>query len=737
MARLIGPSEASREVKTIVSTAGSINGLFRSKAGRPATFYLDAAATQLADILLDEDGSPLAGSTVEIDDYSMLPLIRFPDGVDKLFVVVDEGPAWPVYAREDDRLDALASDVSAKVPLTRTITAGTGLSGGGDLSANRALTVAYGTAAGTAAQGNDARIAPVFTPEQFGATGSLTAAGAVNETTYVQQAIDAASAVKGVVLLSKYYGLALSGTAPSKRSLTLKPNVTIRGVGMGRCGLRLLTGQGSYFALMMATTLGTDLGVQHFEEFDLDLNTAGNAVPSLADLLTNPRRVIHIATADSVSAHRVRVTGHTGINTFQWSGVSLGHTSVTRCQFLDIGVMPAGEGTDHSTLYLEGNGDSFVRGNTFEGTSPLGAHAAIETHQGRCVVTGNQVTGYGIFANITGVQVGPGDNVVVTGNTGTDIAIGVALYSMDVLGGAAPGLRNVTIADNQFTLDRDYHLPFADDTFIRTVQAIMLFPESNLHVENLDIHHNQVHVKPYSLAANIDEGIAAGVVLWRTVTPDGPDINVRVSDNTFVNLPGPGVRISGDTRGLRVRGNTIIDPGGTNHGSTPAPFKVGVFMAGTQTDCEVADNLIVDTRATHKITDGVYAAVITAVTNGRVLRNTVRCADGTSLAGFSPASGAGKAFYLDHEMDTWLGLFQPVKPGSRVRVRSTGAVYVNVNATDGGAPSFVQTIAGKLTLQASMITAASTPGPVVKKLPVYSADGITIEGWVPIYSAIT
>lgn len=44
------------------------------------------------------------------------------------------------------------------VPVARTITAGTGLTGGGSLSANRTLTVSYGTTAGTAAQGNDTRI---------------------------------------------------------------------------------------------------------------------------------------------------------------------------------------------------------------------------------------------------------------------------------------------------------------------------------------------------------------------------------------------------------------------------------------------------------------------------------------------------------------------------------------------------------------------------------------------------
>ena len=56
-----------------------------------------------------------------------------------------------------------ASDVGA-VPTARTITAGTGLSGGGDLTANRTLSVSYGTSAGTAAEGNDSRLSDSRTP---------------------------------------------------------------------------------------------------------------------------------------------------------------------------------------------------------------------------------------------------------------------------------------------------------------------------------------------------------------------------------------------------------------------------------------------------------------------------------------------------------------------------------------------------------------------------------------------
>lgn len=75
-----------------------------------------------------------------------------------------------------------ASDVGA-APTTRSISAGTGLTGGGDLSADRTLAVTYGTTAGTAAQGNDSRLSDARTPtahktsHQSGGSDELALAG--------------------------------------------------------------------------------------------------------------------------------------------------------------------------------------------------------------------------------------------------------------------------------------------------------------------------------------------------------------------------------------------------------------------------------------------------------------------------------------------------------------------------------------------------------------------------------
>jgi len=62
-----------------------------------------------------------------------------------------------------------------------TITAGTGLSGGGDLSNNRTLAVDYGTAPDTACEGNDSRLSDARTPTSH-THGNIENSGAIGTT---------------------------------------------------------------------------------------------------------------------------------------------------------------------------------------------------------------------------------------------------------------------------------------------------------------------------------------------------------------------------------------------------------------------------------------------------------------------------------------------------------------------------------------------------------------------------
>lgn len=124
MARLIGPDEASREVKAIDSS-----GRFVTKRGRPVQLWADAGATIPADVRL-LDGTPVADSTVTVDASSMLPLLQFPDGADTIHGTCDGGPAWPIYARSDDRLDAKVDRTGGT--LTGPLTLQSSFAGGED-----------------------------------------------------------------------------------------------------------------------------------------------------------------------------------------------------------------------------------------------------------------------------------------------------------------------------------------------------------------------------------------------------------------------------------------------------------------------------------------------------------------------------------------------------------------------------------------------------------------------------
>src|SRR3954470_3626211 len=65
------------------------------------------------------------------------------------------GAAATGHTHAEADVSGLVSDLAGKAPTTRRVTAGTGLTGGGDLSADRTLAVAYGSSSGSAVQGND------------------------------------------------------------------------------------------------------------------------------------------------------------------------------------------------------------------------------------------------------------------------------------------------------------------------------------------------------------------------------------------------------------------------------------------------------------------------------------------------------------------------------------------------------------------------------------------------------
>lgn len=74
------------------------------------------------------------------------------------------------------------SAVNGRVPTARQVLAGTGLAGGGDLSADRTLTVAYGSSSTTAARGDDSRLSNARTPTAHASSHATAAADPIAPT---------------------------------------------------------------------------------------------------------------------------------------------------------------------------------------------------------------------------------------------------------------------------------------------------------------------------------------------------------------------------------------------------------------------------------------------------------------------------------------------------------------------------------------------------------------------------
>ncbi len=126
--------------------------------------------------------------------------------------------------------DVLApSDIGA-VPTTRTVTAGTGLTGGGSLAADRTFAVSYGTAAGTAAQGNDSRITGAVQSTQLAAASGV---ATLDSSTRVVQPASDLSAFGQYSLLGKGSTVVADGATDDATAINAfiagtPPGATIR-----------------------------------------------------------------------------------------------------------------------------------------------------------------------------------------------------------------------------------------------------------------------------------------------------------------------------------------------------------------------------------------------------------------------------------------------------------------------------------------------------------------------------
>ena len=147
----------------------------------------------------------------------------------------------------DDPINA--TNIGA-VPEARQVISGTGLAGGGDLSADRTLSVLYGTTSGTAAAGNDTRLSDARTPTAHASTHFTGGSDALTATN-----IGAAEASIEIIAGTALTG---GGTLEADRTLNVLIGTTSGAVASGDRGL--IVGGGT--AQVLRKTSGTDYAVE-------------------------------------------------------------------------------------------------------------------------------------------------------------------------------------------------------------------------------------------------------------------------------------------------------------------------------------------------------------------------------------------------------------------------------------------------------------------------------------------
>ena len=181
---------ASSDNDTSFPTTAAVNAGLATKAPTARTITAGTGLTGGGDLSADRTLTVAYGSTsttAAVGNDARLSDVRTPAAASitaamftaATIVTAAEGVASSDNDTSFPTTAAVNVALATKVPTTRTVTAGTGLTGGGDLSANRTLVVAYGSTSTTAAVGNDARLSDTRTPTDGTVTTAKFVAGSL------------------------------------------------------------------------------------------------------------------------------------------------------------------------------------------------------------------------------------------------------------------------------------------------------------------------------------------------------------------------------------------------------------------------------------------------------------------------------------------------------------------------------------------------------------------------------
>ena len=266
MARLPIPGSDTGQwgdiLNTFLDVAHNLDGTLDPSAVSNAIAPGSVTAAQLQDVYVQTGDKGQPNGVASLDATGKVPSAQLPASTGGTVADATTTAKGIVQLAGDLSGTAAAPTVpglSSKAAATTTITAGAGLTGGGDLTANRTLAVSFGTTAGSVMQGDDSRVTGA---EQLANKGTANGYASLDSTGKVPAAqlpvsaapSDATTTSKGIVQLAgDLGGTAASPTVPGLASKVATSTVITAGTG--------LTGGGDLSAnRSLAVNFGTTTG---------------------------------------------------------------------------------------------------------------------------------------------------------------------------------------------------------------------------------------------------------------------------------------------------------------------------------------------------------------------------------------------------------------------------------------------------------------------------------------------
>ncbi|KOP25651.1 hypothetical protein AMR41_15220 [Hapalosiphon sp. MRB220] len=451
----------------------------------------------------------------------------------------------------------------------------------------------------------------IVSVKEFGAVGN----NIKDDTSAIQKAIDTVDKAGGGTVFFPNGTYIVKINHSKSHALTIRSKVTLRGASNKTSLIKLAAKQGNYSSILAGERPDSDLSDFAMYDLAIDGNSTTNPAepdpdPTKPTPTTRMRYAVRVYVGSRINIEKCRFRNLNSRNVITVNGyVAPFKVSVTDVLIKNNIFELIGGGKvdyDHSTIYTHGKRIE-IANNYFSsrnGAGTNGARTAIEIHGDEQIVKENKIHGFANGIYITGYA-SSSNHLIVTDNIINDAYWGIMFWSFFSYGNTKyPAISNCVVRKNQIRLNvDDWRRLWGDSASV----GIVLEPDSDAPIKNLDIVNNNISVAKFSGGGRVNDNIANGIRLWRDAAPNVESENIRILGNKIQNSLAGGIYIFMPIKTGEISNNMIVNPGQSN-GHFHDDYRAAMIVDGVFDNVKVKKNLLLDNQRHNTLKGGIISS---------------------------------------------------------------------------------------------------------------------------------